>query len=102
MQYAMTRRTFVAASTATLAGAAVASSAKAEIVPNSSGTELPKPKTPANACDAHFHVIDPCFPTPETAKPEGSTFDDYLIHQRRIGTRRAVPVRRLSQTCQTG
>jgi D-galactarolactone isomerase len=92
MQRSMTRRTFVAASMATLAGAAAASSANAEVVPNSSGSEPPKTKTPANACDAHFHIIDPRFPSPETVKAEGSTLDDYLIHQRRIGTTRAVPV----------
>jgi D-galactarolactone isomerase len=92
MQHGMTRRTFVAASMATLAGAAAASSANADAVLNSSRTEPPKTKTPANACDAHFHIIDPRFPSPETVKPEGSTLDDYLIHQRRIGTTRAVPV----------
>jgi len=92
MQYRMSRRTFVAASLATLGGAAAASSATAEAVPNSSGTEPSRTKTPANACDAHFHIIDPRFPSPETVKPEGSTLDDYLIHQRRIGTTRAVPV----------
>ncbi|MFL6930135.1 MAG: twin-arginine translocation signal domain-containing protein, partial [Xanthobacteraceae bacterium] len=27
-------------------------------VPNSSGTEAPKLKAPANACDCHMHVYD--------------------------------------------
>lgn len=92
MLHQMTRRTFVAASAATAAGLAQPSSAIAETIPDSSGTEAPKTKAPANACDAHFHIIDPRFPTPETTKPAGSTFDDYVLHQRRIGTTRAVPV----------
>lgn len=46
----------------------------------------------ANACDAHFHIIDPRFPSLEKSAPAGMTFDDYLVHQRRIGTQRAVPV----------
>ena len=88
----MTRRKFVAAGAVTAAGLAQSHSAIADTIPNSSGTEAPKTKAPANACDAHFHIIDPRFPTPESAKPAGSTFDDYLLHQRRIGTTRAVPV----------
>ncbi|WFU20476.1 amidohydrolase family protein [Bradyrhizobium sp. CB3481] len=103
MQHAMTRRTFVASSIATLAGAAATTSANARAVPNSSGTEPPKTKAPANACDAHFHIIDPRFPSPETTKPEGSSLDDYLMHQHRIGTTRAVPVQpkyhRTDHTC---
>lgn len=92
MPYRMTRRTFVGAAAITAAGLARSHSAVAGTVPNSSGIETPKTRAPANACDAHFHIIDPRFPTPETTKPVGSTFDDYLLHQRRIGTTRAVPV----------
>lgn len=61
-------------------------------MPNSSGTMRPRAKAPVNACDAHLHIIDPKFPTPEPTRPAGMTFDDYVIHQRRIGTSRAVAV----------
>jgi len=28
------------------------------VVPNSSGTQAPKLKAPANACDCHMHIYD--------------------------------------------
>jgi predicted TIM-barrel fold metal-dependent hydrolase len=67
------------------------SQAPAATIPNSSGSEPPAAKAPANACDAHFHILDPRF-SPQAPCPEGMTFDDYLPHQRRIGTTRAVVV----------
>lgn len=58
---------------------------------------------PANACDAHLHILDPRFPTPETSKPAGMTFEDYRLLQHRIGTTRAVVVQpkyhRTDNTC---
>jgi predicted TIM-barrel fold metal-dependent hydrolase len=62
------------------------------MIPNSSGTEPPRTHAPANACDAHLHILDPRFPTPEASTPPGMTFDDYRLLQRRIGTTRAVVV----------
>jgi predicted TIM-barrel fold metal-dependent hydrolase len=60
------------------------------IAPNSSGTTRPATAAPAGACDAHCHIIDPRFPTPETARPAGMTADHYRQLQRRLGTSRAV------------
>ena len=31
-------------------------------VPNSAGTEAPRVKAPANACDCHHHIYDARFP----------------------------------------
>jgi len=61
-------------------------------VPNSSGSAAPRAAAPAGACDCHFHLLDPRFPSPDAAKPAGMAFDDYRLLQRRIGTRRAVLV----------
>jgi predicted TIM-barrel fold metal-dependent hydrolase len=61
-------------------------------VRNSSGSEPPLAKAPANACDAHFHILDPRFPDRAPGCPPGMTVDDYLLHQHRIGTTRAVVV----------
>ncbi|MDR3669906.1 MAG: amidohydrolase family protein [Holophaga sp.] len=61
-------------------------------VPHSSGSNPPAAKAPANACDAHFHILDPRFPHRAPGCPPGMTLDDYLLHQRRIGTTRAVVV----------
>jgi D-galactarolactone isomerase len=52
-----------------------------QAVPHSSGTAPPRLKAPANACDAHIHVLDP-----------GATIADYRLLQSRIGTTRAVVV----------
>jgi predicted TIM-barrel fold metal-dependent hydrolase len=60
------------------------------IVANSSGTARPATAAPAGACDAHCHIIDPRFPTPETARPAGMTATDCRQLQRRLGTSRAV------------
>ena len=53
---AIRRRTFLAG-----AGALAASGMTAQAqhnVPNSSGSEAPKLKAPANACDCHMHIYD--------------------------------------------
>jgi D-galactarolactone isomerase len=72
-----------------------ASDAKAQTpVPNSAGTEAPKLKTPANACDCHMHIYDPRFPAPRPSarlQPD-ATVEHYRMLQKRIGTTRTVIV----------
>src|ERR1700749_5020340 len=59
-----------------------------------SGTEAPKLKAPANACDCHHHIygsqykVDPR----STLRPGDATVDDYRALQKRIGTSRNVIV----------
>ena len=60
-------------------------------VPNSSGTEPPKLKAPANAADCHIHIYDPRF-APPVAKPADSTVADYRLLQKRLGLTRVVIV----------
>jgi predicted TIM-barrel fold metal-dependent hydrolase len=66
----------------------------AQQVPWSSGTELPKLKAPANACDCHMHIYDGRFPIAPgaTLKPADARPDDYRLLQKRIGTTRNVVV----------
>jgi len=81
-----------------LAGAgmlgASARPATAQQVKYSSGTEPPKLKAPANACDCHHHIygsqykVDPR----ATLRPGDATVDDYHAFQKRIGTSRNVIV----------
>jgi D-galactarolactone isomerase len=64
-------------------------------VPNSSGTEAPKLKAAANACDCHMHIYDPDrFPMPPSQRvaPTNATVADYRLLQKRIGTTRTVVV----------
>ncbi len=60
-------------------------------VPNSSGTNAPKLKAPANAVDCHIHIYDPRF-APPVAKPLNGTVQDYRLLQKRIGVSRVVIV----------
>jgi D-galactarolactone isomerase len=73
------------------------------MVPNSSGTQPPRSARPANACDAHFHILDARFPTPEAATPPGMDVPGYRSLQQRIGTKRGVIVQakhyRTDNTC---
>jgi predicted TIM-barrel fold metal-dependent hydrolase len=68
--------------------------AAAQEVKWSTGTEKPKIKLPANACDCHHHIygsqykIDP----KSTLRPGDATVDDYRALQKRIGTSRDVIV----------
>src|SRR5216684_1156511 len=66
----------------------------AEGVPWSSGTEQPKLKAPATACDCHMHIYDSRFPIAPNAtlKPADAKPDDYRLLQKRIGTTRNVVV----------
>jgi predicted TIM-barrel fold metal-dependent hydrolase len=61
--------------------------------PNSSGTELPKFKAPALACDCHHHIYDPArFPPPQSGAEPNARVAEYRLLQRRIGTTRNVVV----------
>ncbi|MDE2476540.1 MAG: amidohydrolase family protein [Alphaproteobacteria bacterium] len=66
-----------------------------ETVPNSSGTERPKLKAPANAADCHMHIYDPArfalVPSPRVA-PANAALPQYRLLQKRIGTTRVVIV----------
>jgi D-galactarolactone isomerase len=68
--------------------------AAAQQVKWSSGTEPPKLKAPANACDCHHHNygsqynVDPR----STLRPGDATVEDYRQLQKRIGTTRDVVV----------
>ena len=55
-----------------------------QAVPNSSGTEPPRRKAPANSADCHIHIYDPRF-TPPTAKMSNATAQDYRLLQKRLG-----------------
>ena len=90
----MGRRTFL-----TGAGAAFAAGtpAQAQQVPNSTGTEAPKLKAPANACDCHMHIYDgerfpPARPGPQSRMQSNAAVDQYRLLQARIGTTRTVIV----------
>ena len=68
--------------------------ARAQQVPYSSGTEAPRLKAPANACDCHMHIYDAKYPTAPSAtlKPPDALVADYKLLQHRIGTTRNVIV----------
>jgi predicted TIM-barrel fold metal-dependent hydrolase len=68
--------------------------ANAQQVPWSSGTNLPKLKMPADACDCHHHIYDSKFPIAPSAtlKPGDAKAADYQALQKRIGTTRSVVV----------
>src|ERR1700732_868406 len=79
---------------ASAAGAVRSDQAFAQAVPFSSGTEPPKLKAPANACDCHMHIYDARFPIAPSAtlKPPDALPSDYKLLQKRIGTARNVIV----------
>jgi predicted TIM-barrel fold metal-dependent hydrolase len=79
---------------AAAAGAVRSDQAFAQQVPWSSGTELPKLKAPANACDCHMHIYDAKYPADPkaTLKPADALVADYKLLQKRIGTSRNVVV----------
>jgi len=63
-------------------------------VPYSSGTEPPKLKVPAGACDCHMHIYDARYPYVANAalKPPEARVQDYRLLQKRLGTSRNVVV----------
>ena len=79
---------------AAAAGAVRSDHAFAQQVPWSSGTESPKLKAPANACDCHMHIYDAKYPADPkaTLKPADALVADYKLLQKRIGTSRNVVV----------
>jgi D-galactarolactone isomerase len=98
-----TRRTLIKASgLVTLAaisricipGSLAAPSPTERTVPNSSGTEPPKLRAPANACDCHIHIYDDRFPPPGPAKRlvTNARVEEYRLLKQRIGTTRTVVV----------
>jgi D-galactarolactone isomerase len=93
---ALERRTFLQGmGVAAIAAAALGvREARAQQVPWSSGTNLPKLKMPADACDCHHHIYDSKFPIAPTAtlKPADAKVPDYRLLQKRIGTTRSVVV----------
>jgi predicted TIM-barrel fold metal-dependent hydrolase len=91
------RRDFLKGASATamaaMSGLSVCSG-YAQTVPWSSGTEPPKLKAPANACDCHMHIYNGRFPVAANAtlKPADALVPDYRLLQKRIGTTRNVIV----------
>src|SRR5713101_6786305 len=79
---------------AAAAGTVRSDRAFAQQVPWSSGTEAPKLKAPANACDCHMHIYDAKYPVAPNAtlKPADALVADYKLLQKRIGTSRNVIV----------
>jgi predicted TIM-barrel fold metal-dependent hydrolase len=68
--------------------------AAAQSVKWSSGSEAPRLKAPANACDCHHHVYNAKYPADPkaTLRPADATVEDYRALQKRIGTTRNVLV----------
>jgi D-galactarolactone isomerase len=90
------RRGFLHIGVAALIALPTGSAAAAEdAVPNSSGTERPKLKAPANAADCHIHIYDPArfplVPNPRPA-PTNAALPQFRLLQKRIGTTRVVIV----------
>src|ERR1041385_4856677 len=87
------RRTFLAGG---LAMAATPGFAQHN-VPNSTGSEAPKLKAPANACDCHMHIYDgdrfpPARPGPQSRMQSNASVAEYRLLQKRNGTTRTVIV----------
>src|SRR5579862_614556 len=94
-RHPMDRRDVLAGLAAAGAGLATRRAmAQAAQVKWSTGTELPKIKVPANACDCHHHIYDSKYPVDPkaTLRPGDATVDDYRALQKRIGTTRHVIV----------
>ena len=89
----LARRNFIRGGIATIA----ALPGKAQEVANSVGTNHPKLKAPANACDCHMHIYDPArfrfASNPNTRPaPTRAAVQQYRMLQNRIGTTRVVIV----------
>ena len=92
------RRGFMKAASVIAAATAASSisvcGASAQQVPYSTGTEAPKLKAPANACDCHMHIYNANYPVAPSAtlKPPDALVADYKLLQQRLGTSRNVVV----------
>ncbi|MSV34988.1 MAG: 2-pyrone-4,6-dicarboxylate hydrolase [Bryobacterales bacterium] len=88
------RREFIQGAMALAALQASAPPVSAQEVPNSVGTNQPKTKAPAQACDCHMHIYDPArFPFSGTTRaPSRATVAQYRLLQKRNGTSRVVIV----------
>src|SRR3954453_261707 len=89
------RRVFLAGRAA-LAASGISAHAQ-NAVPNSDGTEAPKLKAPANACDCHMHIYDgdrfpPARPGPQSRMQANAAAAQYQLLQQRNGTTRTVIV----------
>jgi hypothetical protein len=99
------RRTFLTkagAAALTVVGALRVKESRAQDpVPNSSGTEAPRLRAPANACDCHHHVYDARFPfsQPGARMVPSARVADYRLFQRRIGTTRSIVVNPGALSC---
>jgi predicted TIM-barrel fold metal-dependent hydrolase len=97
-EHTVDRRTFLKGSglmALSAAGVLHSGDAAAQVVvPNSAGSDLPKLKAPANACDCHHHIYDTRFPfsQPGARMVPDSRVSDYRLLQRRIGTTRSIVV----------
>lgn len=90
------RRTFLSGSAA-LAASGMTRAHAQHVVPNSTGTEAPKLKAPANACDCHMHIYDgerfpPARPGPQSRMQSNAAVAEYRLLQKRNGTTRTVIV----------
>lgn len=98
MRHDLDRRQLLhGAGAATAAAAFPASPGFAQVpgaVPNSSGTDAPKLKAPAGACDCHHHIYDSRFPVarPNARFLENARTGDYRLLQRRLGLTRDIVV----------
>ena len=90
------RRSFIEGASVAALTALHARTADAQItVPNSVGTELPRLKAPAGACDCHHHIYDAMRFPPGDPGPQfqpNARVEEYRLLQRRIGTTRNVIV----------
>src|SRR5215204_2368613 len=93
------RRTFLKAAglaAATMSGGISMQQSQAQqAVPNSAGSEPPKLKAPANACDCHMHIYDAeRFPAarPGSRLQANARVAEYRLLQQRLGTTRTVIV----------
>jgi D-galactarolactone isomerase len=90
------RPTLLAGGVALAASGATPGRAR-QAVPNSTGTDAPKLKAPANACDCHMHIYDgerfpPARPGPQSRMQSDAAVAQYRLLQQRIGTTRTVIV----------
>ena len=94
MEPSFGRRAFLKGASLTALSAAIGPPDQAPVVvPNSSGTELPKLKAPPFACDCHHHIYDPArFPAHQSGAVPNAGVVEYRLLQRRIGTTRNIVV----------